>query len=71
MGKQHNGIPARKCTTVLDALARPASPQNSLPFMPGAGGGLGLKVDKHITLIQRGYNHRSASCLCWLLWLAL
>lgn len=48
-------------------LAQP-HPQSSLPFVPG---GMGLKVEKHITLIQRGYNPRSASCSCCLLWLAL
>lgn len=68
MWKEHNGIPARKCTTVLDALARPASPQSSLPFVPG---GMGLEVEKHITLIHRGYDQRSTSCLCLSLWLDL
>lgn len=34
-------------------------------------GGMGSKVEKSITLTQRGYNQRSASCSCCSLWLAL
>lgn len=47
-----------KCTTVLDAPARPASPSELSAL---CAWGAGLKVEKYITLIQRGYNQRSAS----------